>query len=106
MTEPPPPGEVDRQRMIDAYHATIAFYRSHLQASQRAVAYLRTRGFDTLVTDDQPWRVGYAPAGWAHLTDHLDRVGFTATERVAAGLVRQSASGRLYDAFRDRIMFP
>jgi DNA primase catalytic core len=51
-------------------------------------------------------RVGYAPAGWTSLVDHLLRAGFTADELLTAGVATRASTGRLIDRFRDRLMFP
>jgi DNA primase len=101
----------DPARLVAAHRAAVGFYRHHLLADDGARLYLARRGFAALALPwhpavDRPWRVGYAPPGWRHLTDHLTRLGHTEDELVAAGLARQSASGRIYDTFRDRIMFP
>jgi DNA primase len=106
--------DIDPARLVAAHREAIGFYRHHLLASDHARMYLARRGFAVLALRDlpwhpavdRPWQVGYAPPGWRHLTDHLTRLGYTLDELVAAGLARQSASGRVYDTFRDRIMFP
>jgi DNA primase len=50
--------------------------------------------------------VGYAPAGWTALTGHLRGRGFADEVIEASGLARKSSRGTLFDAFRDRVMFP
>src|SRR5450759_3374464 len=47
-------------------------------------------------------RVGYAPAGWTALTEHLRGRGFTADEILAGGLGTRARTGRVID----RLMFP
>src|ERR1019366_9931404 len=64
--------------------------------------YLTTRGFGTEIMTQ--WRIGYAPAGWTALTDHLRSLGHDDTAIQAAGLTRQSSRGTLIDHFRDRVM--
>lgn len=66
-------------------------------------AYLRSRGLDDSAAGD--WRIGYAPAGWTTLLDHLRALGHSSAEIEAAGLARRSARGTLIDHFRDRAMF-
>jgi len=67
-------------------------------------AYLRARGIT--LTAIQDWRIGYAPAGWATLTSHLQRLGHHGDAIQAAGLAARSSRGTLIDRFRDRIMLP
>ena len=51
------------------------------------------------------WRIGYAPAGWTTLTEHLRRLGHDDAAIQEAGLARRPASrGTLVDRFRDRVM--
>jgi DNA primase len=51
-------------------------------------------------------RVGFAPPGWTSLVDWLHRKGYPAELAVEVGLAKKAEGGRIYDAFRDRIMFP
>ncbi len=58
-----------------------------------------------------PWKtvtvygLGYAPNGRDALLKHLNSHGFKTGEIVEAGLA-VSRDGRIYDKFRDRVMFP
>ncbi|MFD6465225.1 toprim domain-containing protein [Streptomyces goshikiensis] len=59
----------------------------------------------------EQWGIGYAPSprgsgSWDVLAQELMRAGFSEEELVQSGLAKYSQSGRLYDAFSDRIMFP
>jgi DNA primase len=101
-------------RLVAAHREAVGFYRYHLLTDDTARLYLARRGLAALALPDlpwhpavdKPWQVGYAPPGWRHLTDHLIRLGYTDDELIAAGLARRASSGRVYDTFRDRIMFP
>jgi DNA primase len=66
--------------------------------------YLAGRGFGPEIW--RWWGVGYAPAAWTGLTDHLRDLGFADRAIRAAGLARRSARGPLIDMFRNRVMFP
>ncbi|WP_344807905.1 toprim domain-containing protein, partial [Microlunatus ginsengisoli] len=59
---------------------------------------------DNLANDDRV-TVGYAPAGWSNLADHLRVGGATDTELVDAGLAKWSRRGTLIDLMRDRVVF-
>ena len=78
------------------------FYRQSLRGADVAIDYLKKRGLTGEVARD--FGIGYAPAGWQNLRDHLSDV----SEKVLleAGLVTSSEKGRVYDRFRERIMFP
>jgi DNA primase len=66
-------------------------------------AYLTGRGFPEEV--QRRFQIGYAPAAWRTLTGLFRGYGFSDDHQVASGLVRRSRHGRLYDLFRDRVMF-
>ena len=73
-------------------------------AGSWAPGYLASRGVSDTTARD--WHIGYAPAGWCALTDHLRRLGHDDREIQAAGLAKPSSRGTLIDIFRDRIMLP
>lgn len=50
--------------------------------------------------------LGFAPDEWNALTDALTRAGYTVEEMIEAGLAKKAESGTVYDAFRNRVMFP
>ena len=79
-------------------------YRNALRESPNAIAYLKKRGIDGPTAGR--FAMGYAPDAW----DTLMRALGTSEARVAlltqAGLLSTNDSGRRYDRFRDRIMFP
>ena len=80
-----------------------AFFQARRHGS-RVPAYLAERGFPESV--QRRFRLGYAPTGWRTLTAHLLGHGVRENRLVALGLARRSRHGRVYDFFRDRIMFP
>ncbi|GIL37577.1 MobF family relaxase [Phycicoccus sp. DTK01] len=64
--------------------------------------YLRERLGRPSTPDD----AGYAPAGWTHLTQHLQALGVTDEELIAVGLSLRARTGTLIDRFRDRVVLP
>lgn len=50
--------------------------------------------------------LGYAPDSFHALLDAMCAKGYTRDEMMEAGLVSQSEKGRVYDRFRNRVMFP
>ncbi len=71
-------------------------------AHSKAVDYLKARGLTGVVAKD--YTVGFAPPGWDYLKLSLDRFGEETL--INAGLLIRADSGRVYDRFRDRVMFP
>ncbi len=83
--------------------AAAEFFVEQLKQSPFATRYLDRRRIDPQLSD--AFGVGFAPDGWQHLNDALGS-RFPVAELEAAGLVGRSDSGRLYDRFRNRLMFP
>jgi len=106
------PREAERRRARERLHEllerTAAYYVRVLWESREASAaraYLLERGLEEAAL--RQFRVGYAPSGWATVMDASRRAGYSNRELYAAGLVTKNKdSGRLYDRFRGRIMFP
>jgi len=79
-------------------------YRAALRSSDTAVAYMKKRGIDGPTAGR--FGVGYAPNAWDTVLRALGTSDDRVTKLVQAGLVVTNDSGRRYDRFRDRIMFP
>lgn len=97
--------------IIDALEVAAAFYRNTLRGSPRAIAYLKNRGLTGEVAGR--FGLGYAPDGWNGLDAAFD--DYRSPVLADAGLViakdagdgdEGSSTGRVYDRFRDRVMFP
>lgn len=68
-----------------------------------ALDYLAGRGVTPKFIKEN--ELGYAPNGWNDLYDYLVIKGFEKEDIIALGLVKDGDKG-IYDAFRNRIMFP
>lgn len=71
---------------------------------ESAKAYLERRGINMKIM--QKFSLGYAPSSWDSLRNYLRKKGFSDNAMLDAGLCVKSQSGRVYDRFRNRIMFP
>ncbi|MHB0776380.1 DNA primase [Halomonas sp. WWR20] len=83
------------------------FFRERLAMPEAASArdYLERRGLSREVLKD--FGVGYAPDSWDALRHYLDGHGVSEAVQIEYGLlVHREDSGRCYDRFRDRVMFP
>lgn len=105
-----------RATLMDWTEKAAAFFEDQLRGpgGADARAYLEMRGFGR-----DAWtrhRMGFAPAGWRNLSDHLTKQGAPVEDLVAAGLLVEpddaggsNASGgkkQPYDRFRNRVIFP
>ncbi len=95
-----------RRRCYEANREAARFFCGCLksEAAEAARAYLKKRQ----LTDETVKRfgLGYAPDTWDALIKYLKSKGFHEGELVAFNLARQGRSGRAFDAFRNRLMFP
>lgn len=80
------------------------YYFKNLKRSADAGAYLKRRGMNDETIRDLG--VGLSPDGWQKLTGALLRKGFSEADIEASGLAVRGKNGRIYDRFRNRIMFP
>ncbi|MFT7653293.1 MAG: DNA primase [Limisphaerales bacterium] len=78
------------------------FYRNALRDAPLAIEYLKNRGLTGEVARD--FGIGFAPDGWQNLQDGI--AGVSEKLLVEAGLSTESDKGRIYDRFRNRIVFP
>lgn len=78
------------------------YYYEQLKRSAKAIDYLKGRGVSGEIA--QKFGIGYAPDGWQNLEAVFP--DYATAELQAAGLVIRNEQGRLYDRFRDRVMFP
>ena len=94
----------DSQGLYDAVEAASKFFQKQLASSDKARAYLDGRGVSEAIRTQ--FAIGYAPDGFNALRDALgtDPRRMQLLER--AGLFSKNDSGRVYDKFRDRVMFP
>ncbi len=97
-----------RERLLNLLARTSAYYERCLWESAeaaRARAYLAERGLEEETL--RQFKVGYAPSAWDRVLTGSLRGGFSEAELYEVGLVQRSReSGRVYDRFRARIMFP
>jgi DNA primase len=95
--------EVD-QGIYDALEGAERIYRQQLRGAEVAVGYLKGRGLTGVTARD--FGIGYAPEGWQNVSEKLLAEGATSDALLKAGLTIKNDSGRVYDRFRHRIMFP
>ena len=66
------------------------FYEETLRNTPEAKAYIEGRGLTQKTLQD--WRVGFAPADWRQLFDHLTKEGFTPEEMGKVGLIKRPSA--------------
>jgi DNA primase len=91
--------------LIQIHAEAGRFYQSRLPGSW-VPAYLAGRALDAVLLPASPWKIGYAPASWTILTEHLRGLGHCDAALLCSGLVVNGKNGQLRDHFHDRLMIP
>ena len=95
----------ERDKLYSVLEAACIFFQNQLKENKEVLGYLKNRGISN--TSVEKWRLGFAPAEWGALYEHLSGQGFSREQILGAGLIKESKSGgKYYDTFRNRIMFP
>ena len=97
-TQPP---KQDTSKLYEALDKVMLFYQQQLKSNEgkKAVDYLKSRGVSGEIA--KKYALGYAPDKWDTLAHIVD-----AKQLLDTGMLIQHESGRLYDRFRGRLMFP
>lgn len=98
-----PAGASPHAALYGLAEAAKTFFRDQL-ASDSAAAYLAGRGISTQIAST--YELGYAPNDWSALKRSI--ASSRERDLLSIGLLAKSdrASGRTYDRFRERLMFP
>ena len=95
-----------RERLYALNKDAALFYHECLLSPEGAGAlkYLLDRGLTRRTITS--FGLGYATPDWDRLCSAMIKKGYTKRELEDGWLARRNRSGGLYDAFRDRVMFP
>lgn len=91
------------QSLTDIMATASRYFREQLKRNPRAIDYLKRRGLTGEVA--ARFGIGYAPDDWQNLRAAFPR-DYDSAGLLETGMVIQNETGRRYDRFRDRIMFP
>ncbi|CAN5305158.1 DNA primase [soil metagenome] len=94
----------DSREQYATLDAAARFFQTQLESSSKARAYLERRGVDA--ENSARFGIGYGPDSFDALKSALggDERKLALLEKT--GMLSRSDSGRVYDKFRDRLMFP
>lgn len=111
MTLPEETGDEDYQKKkayrkrLHGLMRELAVYYNHTlkgEEGREALAYMKRRGAAAQI---MPFGLGYAKNSFDDALRFLKARGYTVREMLDAGVVKQK-DGRVYDVFRNRVMFP
>jgi DNA primase len=107
MPERGAPESSERHRILSINRRALSYFRDQLQrpGGEKGRRYLEGRGIskETMAR----FQIGCAPDGWSGLKECLAAAGVPEEQAILAGLLaRKEETGRTYDRFRDRVVFP
>jgi DNA primase len=96
----------DLRPLYDLMEQAARFYQQQLKHhadSHLAIDYLKSRGLSGKIA--VTYAIGYAPPGWDNLVSSLGESHKATSRLLQCGLINES-SGKKFDRFRNRIIFP
>ena len=99
----PGKAKAEKRDLLKVLEEAQRYFRENLEKNLEALAYLRSRGLSEETI--HRFGLGYAPPSFEGLTAHLRRKGIPLEGGVRAGVLVER-EGRVYDRFRNRIIFP
>ncbi len=104
--EAPEPEQAQQHKvtpdLYEVMQSATRYYRDQLKQSSPAIDYLKRRGLSGEIA--LRFGIGYSPEGWQNLGSVF--ANYQDSSLLETGLVIENEDGKLYDRFRDRIMFP
>ncbi len=101
--------KVDKARFLQMNVDAAKYYHAYLfndnPAAKNALSYFTDKRKLSLSTIKH-FGLGFAPDSYDQFTKYMLGRGYTRDELVQANLCRRNENGRVYDAFRNRVMFP
>lgn len=96
----------EKDRIRECLQTALEFYKKNLKENPKAVEYLKSRQMPA--EQAAQFSLGVAPDSFSATYEHLLKAGFSKTEILAAslGVQKDLAQGKIYDRFRNRLMFP
>lgn len=98
------PNENPHAPLLTILEECSRYYQGELKRTAKAIDYLKQRGVSGEVA--ALFGLGYAPAGYDTLERVINANDGIREQLKRAGMLSEGEQGRLYDRFRERIMFP
>lgn len=95
-----------REKCYEINRETANFYYQQLLQGEdkRGLQYLKQ--YQILPATVRKYAIGFAPDNWYLLHNHLKQKGYSDKEIFSSGVCRKNQNGKLYDYFRNRLIFP
>ena len=98
------PEQTQTSVLYKVLEAATVFFQAEYTRATNARAYVTKRTVTEATATT--FRLGFAPDNWHTLSEYLHDKGFSDAVIAEAGLTKQNEDGKVYDRFRNRIMFP
>ena len=96
--------KAQRQDLYAQLGEISRFYQAQLRHSQAAINYLKGRGLSGEVV--KRFNIGFVPDQWDSVKRQFAKDSHAEKQLIEGGMLIKADGGRVYDRFRDRIMFP
>lgn len=90
--------------MFEINKEAARFFYKNLNKDTKAIEYVRRRGLSNETV--KAYGIGSAPESWDALYKHLSQLGYKDKDILDSRLCLSRQEGKIYDAFRGRLMFP
>ncbi len=103
----PEAGKDEREKLYQVNAVATQYFHNLLLNSpdgEKARNYLLSRGFSSKSVTE--FQLGFSLNSWEALKQYLVEKGYIENELVTAGLLIEGDTGRTYDRFRNKLMFP
>lgn len=94
----------EKRRLRDIHKEAVLYYQQQLKRSPIALDYLARRGISDEIAER--FNLGYAADSWENLKNVLKQKGYREPDLILSGVITKAESGKCYDRFRNRLMFP
>lgn len=96
--------DFNREKIENMNRESALFFYNNLKDSKVCRDYLYKRQISPEI--QVKFGLGFSLDSWDSLKDHLTKKGYKEEDLKMSGLFGQSEKGRIYDRFRNRLMFP
>lgn len=97
-----------KNSLINSYYdinrEIMMFFYKNLLTSKDGQNYLKSRGFSSSVVNT--FMLGFAKNSWDDLLNFVKKKDYVLDDIEKLGLIKKSDSGRYYDKYRNRLIFP
>ncbi len=94
----------NKTEMMKMHEIATHHFKKNLQNTKIVQDYIAERKISDEVLEK--YAIGFSSDAWQGLTDIFKRAGFNLDVAVECGLLMKNKTGRYYDRFRNRLMFP